>query len=260
MRQRSIDILVVIALTSIAVTLVCTVPANNVAVRILALPLVFFLPGYALTALLFSRQTSNIVERIVFSLGISLILVILSGLVLNLTPSGLQPDTWAALSGAITLAASIVTLLRQQTQSAPASQSARSRYGFTFRQGLLLALAVIILGGALAISIIGAERQPYPGFTQLWILPAQGANTKNAVLLGVRNMEKTAMGYRLVVNMGSKEIKQWPSLDLQSGENWEATLAIPQTQHAEPTMIEAILYRLDAPTGMYRHVELWLST
>lgn len=260
MKQQSIDIFIVIACTLIAITLAFLTTIDSVVVRILILPLVLILPGYALISALFARQAFGLVERLVMSLAVSLIIVILGGLVLNLTPSGLRPGPWTVLLGGITLAASLVALLRRQGQGAPPQQAGNNHIGLSLRQGLLLALAVIIVGGALAISIIGAEQQPYPGFTQLWILPAQGANAKNSVLLGVRNMEKTAMSYRLVVNIGGKEIKQWPSLDLQSGEKWEAMLAVPQAQHAGPTMIEAILYRLDTPTSMYRHVELWLST
>lgn len=261
MKQRSIDIFAVIALTLIAITVTFIVPADNVVIRLLTLPLVFILPGYALTSALFARQASGMTERLVMSLGVSLILVISGGLVLNLTPSGLLPGSWAVLLGGITLAASVVTLVRRRGQNVSAIPSWGSRdVGLTFRQGLLLGLATIVACAALALSIIGAEQQSYPGFTQLWILPATGVNAKNSVLLGVRNMEKTEMDYRLVVNMGSKVIKQWPSLDLKSGENWEATLAIVQSSHTGSTMVEAILYRLNAPTTVYRHVELWLNT
>lgn len=260
MKYRSMDMLAVIALTCIAITLACTVPANDVAVRILTLPLVFFLPGYALSALLFSGQTQDIVERVAFSLGSSLILVILSGLVLNLTSDGLSAGSWIALPGMITLVVSVAVLLRRQGQNAANPQWVGSRYSFPTGQGLLLALAALILGGALALSISGAGQQPYPGFTQLWMLPADGAHAKDSVQLGVKNMEKTAMDYRLVVNMGGKVIKQWSSLDLRVGENWQTTLAVPAVGQNSPVLVEALLYRPNTPTTPYRHVELWLAT
>lgn len=262
MKQQAIDIFIVIACTIIAIILVFTVPADNVALRILTLPLVIVLPGYALISALFAHRAAGLIERLVMSLGVSMIIVILGGLILNLTPSGLRSGSWAVLLAGITVAASIVALVRRQGQKRAALQpSGSSGVGLTFPQGLLLGLAAIIVGGALAVSIIGAEQQPYPGFTQLWMLPASGANAKNSVLLGVKNMEQTAVDYRLVVKIGSTTIKQWPALDLRSGENWEATLAVPEAQHAtNPTRVEALLYRLNAPTTLYRHVELWLST
>ncbi len=110
------------------------------------------------------------------------------------------------------------------------------------------------------MSIIGAERQPYPGFTQLWILPAGGSNPKDAISLGVNNMELTAMEYSLAVSVDGKVVKDWPSIDLNSQGKWQATLLIPQSGHAGTAKIEADLYRMDAPTTIYRHVVLWLGT
>jgi len=126
------------------------------------------------------------------------------------------------------------------------------------RLGLLLGLAVVIACGAVAVSVIGAERQPYSGFTQLWILPAGGANAENAVRLGVSNMEATAMEYRLAVSVDGKVVKEWPSIDLELNEKWEATLVLPPT--GSVARVEADLYRADAPTTIYRHVVLWLGT
>ena len=263
MKYKSIDrdILVVIALTIIAAALAFVLPPGWVPGRILTLPLVLVLPGYALTSALFSRQALDVPKRLVFSLGLSLVVVVLGGLVLNLTPFGLRASSWAVLLGGIILAACAVTFIRRRRQSIPAAGwPGVLSSGFTFRQGLLLGLAGLIVCGAFAVSIIGAERQPYPGFTQLWILPAGGANTKNAVRLGVSNMESTAMEYRLAVNVNSKVVKEWPSIDLNPNEKWEATLLLPQTGHAGTAKVEVDLYRADAPATIYRHVMLWLGT
>jgi uncharacterized membrane protein len=261
MKKRSIDIIAVIVLTIVAVTLVFTVKPDTMYGRILTLPLVLVLPGYALTSALFTGKTFGIPERLVFSMSLSLVIVILGGLVLNLLPSGLSSDSWAVLLGCITLASSITALVRQRRQGIPTFKRLKfSSSGFTFRQGLLLGVAVVIVGGAIAVSIIGAERQPYTGFTQLWILPASGAKTHNTVLLGVNNMEKIDMDYRLDVNVNGKVVKLWPSIELKPGENWEVTLVILQVKNSGSTMVEAVLYRVDAPTTLYRHVELWLGT
>ena len=261
MKHRSIDIFVVIAVTLVAITLVFTVRSDNVPVRILALPLVLVLPGYALTSALFVGQAFGIIERLVFSLGISLVIVISGGLLLDVTPFGLGSDSWAVLLGGITLAASIVTLVRRRRQNVSAPHWWGSKgIGLTFRQGLLLGMAAAIVCAAIAVSIIGAERQSYPGFTQLWILPVSGATRKDTVLLGVRNMEKAAMEYHLRVKVDGKLVKRWPAIDLKPGEKWEAALVILPAKHVGSTEVEAVLYRADDPTTIYRHVVLWLGT
>ena len=261
MKHRSVDILVVIAITLVAAVLALLVPPDIVLIRILTLPLVLVLPGHALTAAVFPKRTLGVPERLVFSLGLSLVIVIMGGLVLNLTPFGLRTSSWAVLLGGITLGASGVSLIRQRGQSIFASGGWWvGNVGLTLRQGLLLGLATVIVCGAVAVSIIGAERQSYPGFTQLWILPTGGANPKNIVRLGVSNMESTAMEYRLAVNVDGKVVKEWPFIDLEPNEKWEATLVLAPTGSAGTARVEADLYRAGAPTTIYRHVVLWLGT
>ena len=75
-------------------------------IRIAAtLPLVILLPGYALTSALFARQTTELPIGLLLSVGLSLAITILEGLLLNLTPWGLQATSWAlALGGTILIA------------------------------------------------------------------------------------------------------------------------------------------------------------
>jgi uncharacterized membrane protein len=261
MKYRSVDILVVVALTIAAVALTFIVPPDNVPGRILALPLVLLLPGYALTSALFAGRAPGFAERLVFSLGLSLVIVVLGGLALNWTPFGLQADSWSVLLSGITLGACAITLVRRREQSISASRwSAVGNTGLTFRQGLLLSQAVVVVLGAMIVSYIGAAQQPLPGFSQLWMLPVSGAKSGNAVRLGVSNMELTTMQYSLDVSMGDKLIKDWPSISLKPNEKWQATLVLPQILPAGTTRVEAALYRKDAPTKIYRHVVLWLGT
>jgi len=259
MRLRSVDIFAVVAITLVAAVSALLVPPGVVLIRISALPLVLVLPGYALTCALFHNRSLGVAERLVYSLGLSLVVVILGGLVLNLTQFGLRASSWAVLLAGITLGASAVALVRRRGQSTPAPGWLRAgNVGLTWRQGLLLGLAATIACGAVAVSVVGAERQSYAGFTQLWILQAGGSNAGTVVRLGVRNKESTAVEYRLDVNVDGKLVKEWPAIDLEQNGQWEATLVLPPTGSA--TSVEADLYRTDAPAAIYRHVVLWLST
>src|SRR5438876_5147113 len=177
MNHRSADIFAVVAITLVAAVLALLVPPDIVLIRIVTLPLVLVLPGYALTSALLPAHSLGAAERLVFSLGLSLIIVILGGLALNWTPFGLNTGSWAVLLGGITLIASAVALVRRRGQNISASAWLRVvDVGLNFRQGLLLGLAAIVVCGAVAVSYLGAARQPFPGFTQLWILPADGAS------------------------------------------------------------------------------------
>jgi uncharacterized membrane protein len=68
-------------------------PLNEISpIRIiLCLPLVLFLPGYSLIAVLFPRKDDlDAIERIALSFGLSIAVVPLLGLALNYTPFGIH--------------------------------------------------------------------------------------------------------------------------------------------------------------------------
>jgi uncharacterized membrane protein len=259
MKQRSIDIFAVNALTFIAVALTLAVPAN-MTVRILTLPLVLVLPGYALFSALFPARFLGVAERIVFSVGLSLIIVILSGLLLNLTPFGLRANSWAVFLGLITLGASGAALIRRRGQDEPAQSRSMAR--LTLLPALLFVLAGVIICGAVVVSINGASQQTHTAFSQLWILPGSGVNATNTVRLGVSNMEPQAENYLLEVDVNGQLAKVWPAIDLKPNENWQTTLVLQlarQTVQSGPAKVEAYLYR-GTSTTVYRHVLLWLDT
>ncbi len=256
-KPKSTDILAVIILTIIMVALALTMTP----VRILALPLVLVLPGYSLTEALFPRRSLGFPERLLFTLGLSLVVVILGGLVLNLTPTGLRTDSWAVFSSTFTLGASATALVRRRGQDIdPLARLRNMPIGLTIRQWLLLGSAIIVVGAAVVISMVGAIQQPRPGFTQLWLLPAGGTQPKNVVRLGVNNKESATMDYRLAVNINGKAVKTWSSINLRSNAQWNSILVLQQSGHTGTTKVEATLYIKDAPSKVYRHVVLWLST
>ncbi len=266
MRLKSIDVdmLIVIIMSGIAVVLAIIVPASWLPLRVLTLPLIFILPGYALSSALFPTQRFGTAERLILSLGLSLTAVILGGLLLNLTSFGLKTDSWALYLGGITVGACAVTLARRHRQSASKSAfewSSISGIRLNLRQGLFIGIALLIVCGAVTLSIIGAQQQPRKGFTQLSLLPSGGTTSaNNAVSLGISNMEAQGMQYRLAVNMDGKVIKEWPTIVLSVGQQWKAILVIPPSGHAGATRVEAMLYRLDSPGTVYRDVVLWLGT
>ena len=267
MKQRAVDtdILVVIILTIIAIVLVFIIPSEWLPLRILTLPLAFVLPGYALMSALFPGKPFGNAERIIFTLGISASIVILGGLVLNSTTFGLQPRSWGVLLGVITLGASSVAILRQRKQGVVTERQAGFKgLPFTFRQGVLLGIATLIVGGAFAVSIVGAQQQARSGFTQLWMLPAPSSSkVDSSVNLGVSNKESSPMQYHLAVDINGKVIKDWPAIVLSPNQQWKFTLVLQKSLLASsattPAKIEALLYQASDPKTIYRHVVLWLS-
>lgn len=116
------------ALLTIAAALAAVVPIiDQTPLRVvLGLPLVLFLPGYALIAALFpeagagspddedgEREGIDGIERVALSFGLSIAVTPLLGLVLNFTPWGIRLVPILIAVGGFTLAATVVAALRR---------------------------------------------------------------------------------------------------------------------------------------------------
>ena len=86
------DLALVILLTLLCIPFVLITPLNESPIRIiLGLPLVLFLPGYSLIALMFPRKDDlDGIERVALIFGLSIAVVPLLGLTLNYTPFGIR--------------------------------------------------------------------------------------------------------------------------------------------------------------------------
>src|SRR5512139_3161335 len=115
MQRPSSDLLAVMIIAALSAALALVLPADSIVRLMCALPLVLFLPGYAITAALFPPRSLGVPERLLFSLGLSVIATALTGLALNVTPWGLQTSTWAiALAAIVWLACAIAWRRRRQ--------------------------------------------------------------------------------------------------------------------------------------------------
>jgi hypothetical protein len=259
MKHTTIDLVLCSALAAVALMLALLTPEYAPLRALVALPLVLFAPGYAIVAAAFPAGRLGTIERLLFSLGASLAVVALAGLLLHWAALGLRPTAWTVALGNLTLVASLIALLRRRRQPAsvaaqPLLLSGFRRAGLTRTQGGLLGLALVLVAGSVLIARDGAIQQRATGFTQLWVLPDSAAQA-DSVRLGVSNREPGRSGYRLLVTASGTIIGSWQRITLGPDEQWEATVALPTTQPISAT-VEAVLYRLDAPETAYRRVLL----
>jgi uncharacterized membrane protein len=236
---------------AMAMTLTFRAPESSPARLLVTLPLALFLPGYALAAALFPGRGLGVPEKLLLSFGLSLAVVVFGGLLLQWTSLGLRPAAWAALLGNITLLASFVALLRCWHR--PVAETAVVR--LTPMQGLQLALAMLLVVGAVQLARDGAAQRRDAGFTQLWMLPAGDARP-DALRLGIGNHEARPMRYKLQVNAGATVVDEWSPITIEPDQQWEMVVTLPAAPPGSPA-IEAVLYRLDAPGTVYRHAVFW---
>jgi uncharacterized membrane protein len=242
MNRKTLDLVAISAFAAIAMTLTLRASEGGAARTIVTLPLVL-LPGYAITAAVFPGRGPGMAERLLFSLGLSLAVAVCGGLLLHWTSLGLQATSTAAVLGNTTLLASLIALARRWRR--PADDPPSQGMSLSLLQGAQLAMAALLVGGALLIARDGAAAQTSSGFTQLWVLPA-GPERQDSLRLGVSNHESAAQRYRLEVTTGGAVVDTWPLIALGPGQEWEAIASLPAARPGAAT-VEAALYRLDAP-------------
>ena len=162
-----------------------------------ALPLLFFLPGYAIVAASFGRRPPEWPDLVVLSLGCSLSVAALGGLVLSPLPGGIETASWAILLAAVTVIASAIAGRRDFASTWKSVRRPRVRPG----DAVFVLVALVLAAGAvvLANKPLGAESAGR--FTALWMLPPADA-AGDTVTIGVESAEKTRRGYELKVETG----------------------------------------------------------
>lgn len=213
-----------------------------------AILLVLVLPGYSISVALLPDLQGTV--RTLVSLGLSLIVAVLGGLLLNILPWGLRPLPWAVWLGSITLASSIVAFVRDQG----ATVMPELRWpGLTVTSVAGLAAATVLLGLSFQAAVSG-ESQADTHFTQLWAIPLH-TGQQDTLEIGVRNEESATLSYRVTVkdNVGNI-LTTWDLPNLKQSEQRTEHMAIaiqPST-----TQLNVMLVRLDSPNEIYRTVEI----
>ena len=243
MRAERFDLWLVGSLAVLDAALLL-VPYLDGPVRIaLGLPLALVLPGYALQAAADPARRLQWAERLVLSLGLTLALIVLAGLVLNLTPAGLRREPWTTLLTIVTLAGcGVAAIRRQRIHDLFVLPGVRSR-----RVDFLALLGAMGLAGV-ALVISGASaQQPRIGFSELWLIPPDtGAPTS----VGVRSMELAPALFHLQVISGETTVLD-SRFNLSPGQTWQTNLDPPDPEKS----LDAYIFR-DGSNVPYRTAHL----
>lgn len=212
-------------------------------------PLLFFLPGYAITAAAFARGRIERRHFLLFSVGLSLAVLALGALVLNYLPGGVRPGSWALLLFLVVLGASRGAALRRPRRAgAPVAWSlprANAAQAALLAGGALLAVAAVVL------AFVPLSATNAVGYTEMSIQPLE-TGTGPGVRIGVGSGERDDSSYRLVVEFGDGEGEATRQLELAPGQKQVLELQPPDnspaaTAGAVPIPVTATLYKEDSP-------------
>lgn len=212
---------------------------------ILSVPLLFFLPGFVLTMILFSSNTLGIAERLLLSLGLSVALTALSGLLL------FQVGTmWAAILLISAIFIAVIYFLRHRSSGdvipLPVGVNLNAR------QLALMAVAALMTIAAVRIARTPTPQQGLEGYTLLWV---QAGDSPATIRVGVESEEFETTSYQVNYVINGR-VRGGPTIRLKPGETWERVVQVP-IDTLKGSSFTVLLYRLDNPAEVYRHVVWW---
>jgi len=227
------------AYSVVATLVVLTFPGGALAFAF-GLPLLFFVPGFAVVRLFFWRGTSP-ETRFVLSLGLSILVVIFLGLFLVLTPIGLESNTTRGSLVVFTLAAVAFEAfwlradrsVEKKAAAAPAERAVKSA-----KPDKVIAA---MIGTALVVSAISLGliiTANYPSRTYFAMTDENGHVIENTtrtpgtiitIVLHMKNGEDGPRGFMMVTNIALNKTTlapEWHNKSLAKGEEWNVTITL----------------------------------
>ena len=281
-RKIPSDLALVIFLTLLCIPFVLIPPLNESPVRIiLGLPLVLFLPGYALIAALFIRKDDlDGIERVALSFGLSIAITPLLGLALNYTPFGIRLTPILIVLSVFTISLAIGAWVRRSrireadrfwVDFGAFFKSIKDSFKTSDTKTDKILTAVLIISIVLALSVtVYVIVTPKEGekFTEFYVLGPGGmaeeyptnlaVGEEGEVIIGVVNHEYANTSYQLEVMLNGEVINE-KSFDLVHNETWESPFVFRVTRAGEDQKLEFLLYKDWMVGDAYRSLHLWVD-
>lgn len=201
--------------------------------------------GYLWSEVLLSSSVTGL-ERVFVGTAIALMVPVLGGLALSGAGIPLHRTSWVSLLSVVTLIGGLVLTVKRGKTAASAPRGKGTRKLMSGWHVAAFGTAVLIAIGAIALAVIGADIQKYPGYTQLWLSPLE--HKSSSASLGVANQEGSTVHYRLVLLRRGLVSITW-NIALANGQTWRRTVPFSSRYP-----ITADLYRLPDLSHPYRDV------
>jgi uncharacterized membrane protein len=219
--------------------------------------LVLVLPGYVLSVALLPAQRDPF-ERLLLTVGLSICVAVLGGLLIDRTGAGLTGRSWSVALGLFTIAACVVAGKRRAEtvdEAPPATAPLREEKRVDGRRLGVTALGVAVVAvvvGAIVIARLPSSSAHVLGSTALWIKPEHAP--VGAFSVGVRSDEIRRTTYRLVASVDETHgVLIRTNLTLAPGEERTVNAAVPVPSGIVRT-VRVSLYRAGRPSVPYRQV------
>ena len=280
------DLAVVVLLVLLTCVFVLVPVLSDTPIRtVLGLPMVLFLPGYALIAALFpNRDDLDGIERVALSFGLSIAVVPLIGLGLNYTQWGIRLVPILVSLSVFTLGMCAVAVIRRaelgenafNVSFGAAFDSAKEELVTAPKGRLDRALTILLVLSILAsvVTLVYVVVTPKEGekFTEFYILGPGGMaddypttylnGDSGTVIVGVVNHEYAPINYTLDIRLNNNSLHiddGMRNLRLAHNETWEHNVIFTPTSVGDDMKLQFLLFREENQTHPYRDLHLWIN-
>jgi uncharacterized membrane protein len=269
------EFLILLSLSIVLVGTVYFVPVPPLRIILGALH-VLLLPGYSMTTALFPRRDDlGVSERLGLSLGLSIAVLPLMGLVLNYTPWGITVLSTLVSATAFVVGCAAAAYYRRGMLPPERRYTLHLQLDVAgWRSGGLLDRALTVAVAACMVAALGTAlfvlARPEVGerFTEFYVLGPWGdariypqnvlVGRPITLTVGVINREHATVKYRFVTEVGGQEVEQLTSIELKHDEKWEKTLALTLQEPGEDQRVTFLLFK-EGQEEPYRSLHLWMD-
>ncbi len=247
-RQWHLDLFALSVLSLAVLVLVLEFHEHTSPVRlVLGFTFLLLAPGYAITSLLFPGSDDiDPPERLVLSLGLSIIAAPLLGLALNYTSWGIQMVSMTVGLVSLTLVALIAALLRRRRHES----MGRSTLVLGRRPWSIVGTLALIGAGVAAIASSVDTASPTSSATEFYLSDTTGrqgsfptalvAGQSFTADLGATNHEGRPLSFRIYVPFANTSVEV---PELEDGASWHGSIELAAPEGNGPTLLAFELYR-----------------
>lgn len=260
----------VVAFSLLASFVLWTFP-GGAAAYIFGVPLLFFVPGFTVVRLFFWKGTSP-EAKFVLSLGLSILVLIFLGLMLVLTPIGLDPDTTRASVLLFALGAVAYDILWKRVEIPEVKKPGTPEPEKIPRTIKLDKVVVAMLATAVAISVISVGlilTAHYPSRTYFALTDDQGSadinktreiNSTLDLILHMKNGEDGQRKFKMVAYNETIGYIEEFNKTLAKGELWEQAISIDLVYWGEFRIdFDLYIQETGSPEYFYGNLHLWIE-
>jgi len=269
------DGLIILNILSVVTIIAVIFLSPGFLTTVLAIPYLLFFPGYALVSAIFVRHDEiSGVERIALSVGLSFVIVVLLGLILNYTVWGIRMEPVLYTVSGFVFFTSVIAWSRRSRLVpgecfAVAINLSWLNPGKSAGSAALTAVLLIAILGAFSyLAYLASTPKTGETFSEFYILGQPGMSAgypgelmvgeEASVFVGIINHENREVMYSIRVSSGDSERDLVGPLLLADGANWEGEVSFSAASPGEGKKFEFTLYR-DGEDTSYKELHLWID-